>query len=448
MDLYLSCTTGAIIALLVASQVFRRDFDPFAPVWLFLAGYTQVYVVQAIMYREYALRARGLEVVTATNLRALWALLWFLAVYYSGIGKKIASKLPSAPRSWSPGLVITVAPFLVVWGLICSGVALRNVEVSEQGNLLRQFPIFLLLAGIMLIVTGRQPSQPRPGWSAAGVLIVAAYVFIWMFNGRRSHSLFGVLTGTCAWYLPHFRRPSMPVMTVTAVACALVVSLALGWRNNPRYERSVLGFFDYMADFDPSSMLVNLNLKERNESEGEISEQSSKETEEYGGTLLMMDTVPRLSGYDYGASYIRVFSTFIPRVLWKDKPIFGREMWVRAWMAGSEFRRDETFTGPAIGILGATQLNGGAVATVIVVGLLSLMIRTAYDYFRFHCDTPWAQVWWPMTYFNAWLMTVNDDPMVWFYYIYGFTTLPPMFALWMFHKFLAPSAGQHALSPS
>ncbi len=120
-------------------------------------------------------------------------------------------------------------------------------------------------------------------WSLAGVLIVMSYVFIWMFNGRRSHSLIGVLVGTCAWYLPRFRRPSLPVMIVTGILCAMVVSLALGWRNNPKYERSFLGFIDYMGDFDPSMMLVNLNLKERGESEGEINEQSSKETEEYGG---------------------------------------------------------------------------------------------------------------------------------------------------------------------
>lgn len=445
MDLYLSCLTGAVIGGLILSQVFRRGFDPFAPVWLFLMGYTQVYVVQAIMYREYALRARGLEVVTATNLRALWALVWFLAVYYSGIGKRLAAKLPAAPKSWSPGLVVTVSPFLVVWGIICSGLVLRSGELSDSGNLLRQFPIVLLIAGVMLIVTGRQESAPRPMFSAAGVLIVMFYVFIWMFNGRRSHSLIGVLVGTCAWYLPRFRRPSLPVMAVTGVVCALVVSVALGWRNNPKYTHSFLGFFDYMGDFDPSLILVNLNLKDRHEKEGEINEQESKETEEYGGTLLMMATVPELSSYDYGESYLRLFSTYIPRVIWKNKPIYGREQWINAWIAGSEFHRDTNFTGPAVGILGATQLNGGAVATVIVLGVLALMVRTGYDYFRYHCDTPWAQVWWPVTYYNAWLMTVNDDPMVWFYYIYGHTTLVPMAMLWMFHKFLAPSAGGHSL---
>ena len=86
--------------------------------------------------------------------------------------------------------------------------------------------------------------------------------------------------------------------------------------------------------------------------------------EEYGGFLLMMDTVPEKSDYDYGMNYIRIVSTYIPRIVWPTKPLFGRDQWVGAWIAGSEMERDEEFTGPAIGILGATQLNGGAFGTL------------------------------------------------------------------------------------
>jgi hypothetical protein len=39
-----------------------------------------------------------------------------------------------------------------------------------------------------------------------------------------------------------------------------------------------------------------------------------------------------------------------------------------------------------------------------------------------------------LTFFNAWLMTVNDDPFVWFYYIYGHTTVPPLAFLWIYHR--------------
>jgi hypothetical protein len=154
-----------------------------------------------------------------------------------------------------------------------------------------------------------------------------------------------------------------------------------------------------------------------------------------------MDTVPLKADYDYGASYLRLFSTYIPRIIWHDKPIYGREQWVNAWIAGSEFKRDPDFTGPAIGLLGATQLNGGAWGTLIVVGVLGLLLRTAYEYFRRFESVAWVQAWWSLTFFNAWLMTVNDDPFVWFYYIYGHTTVPPLLFLWVYHKLASRSAG-------
>ena len=123
-----------------------------------------------------------------------------------------------------------------------------------------------------------------------------------------------------------------------------------------------------MGDFDLSNILVNVNLKDRSEVDPATGAPKSYETEEYGGFLLMMATVPEKSSYDYGLPYLRLFSTFIPRIIWPSKPIFGRDKWQLAWVAGSEFPRDMTFTGPAIGILGALQLNGGALGTAVVLG--------------------------------------------------------------------------------
>ncbi|HEV3121097.1 MAG TPA: hypothetical protein VGY53_04310, partial [Isosphaeraceae bacterium] len=97
--------------------------------------------------------------------------------------------------------------------------------------------------------------------------------------------------------------------------------------------------------------------------------------------------------------------------------------------------------GPAISILGATQLNGGAWGTAIVLAVLALLTRTAYEYFRLYQSTPWAQAWWALTYYNAWLMVVNDDPFVWFYYIYGHAILPPMVFFWIYNR-VAGGRGQ------
>ena len=438
--------TAAIIVGWIVFQACRKDFDPFAPIWVFLAGYFLIYVIQPISFRDYGLRARGPEIVTTAAIRALWALLWFMAVYYSGLARLFAGRLPAAPRGWSVPLVSGISPVLIVWGLICSGLLLsgpRADEVSEEENLLRQFPIVMLVAANLMIVTGRQPDRPRPMFTTLGILTALAYAAIWIYNGKRSHAVFGLQTALCSYYVPRFRRPSLAVLGVSGACCVIAVALAIGWRSNYQYERDLGGFVQYLSDFDPQKALVVLNVKERSDVAPESKEALSKETEEWGGYLLMLATVPALSDYDYGSVYNRLWATYIPRIVWGDKPYYGRAEWLSAWQIGSEFPREPWFTGPAIGLLGAAQLNGGAIGTLIVVGVLALIMRTGYDYFRYHADCPWAQAWWALTYYNAWLTTANDNPAVWFYYVYGHTTLPPLIFFWVANRVLHGSAAKH-----
>ena len=86
-------------------------------------------------------------------------------------------------RVWSaPGAAATVA-----------------TAVSSEESLLRSFPFVMMVAAILLIVTGRTIRAPRPAFLAAGLLTSrSVYVLIWMFNGKRSHSLIGVLATVCA----------------------------------------------------------------------------------------------------------------------------------------------------------------------------------------------------------------------------------------------------------
>ncbi len=440
--------TALVMLVYILSHIFIRQFDPFAPVWLFLVGYVQVYVIQAFSYHDWAIAVRGKDLVTAANFRALWSLVWFLTVYHLGIGRRIAPVLPQPPRGWSPTLVAVISPPLILWGLYCAGVMIKEGAqasnlISAEESLFRSFPFVMMVAAILLIVTGRSPTSPRPLFLGAGILVAAGYVAIWMFNGKRSHSLIGVLATVCAFYISRRKRPSWPVLIATSFAGALVVAIAIGWRNNSDYELSMAGFTQYLSEFKVARILESLNIEDSE------SDQADKtyETMEYGGFLLMMDTVPDKSGHDYGANYLRTFSWLIPRILWPDKPLFGREQWVAAWMAGSELERDEDFTSPAIGILGATQLNGGALGTLIVLGCIAIMLRASYEYFRFHADVPWVQFWWAIFFYNAWFMVVADDPMVWFYYNWGFSTFPIVVFLWFATKLAAPIPHRHSGSP-
>ena len=114
---YFVFAAAGIILVYFLVNVIVRKFDPFAPVWLFLVGYVQVYIIQAVSYHEWALRVRGQELVAAAHFRALWALLWFLTVYHLGISPRLASVLPRPPRGWSTALIAGVSPFLILWGL-------------------------------------------------------------------------------------------------------------------------------------------------------------------------------------------------------------------------------------------------------------------------------------------------------------------------------------------
>ncbi len=435
--IYVYATAGLMVGTF-AIQVLSRKFDPFAPIWLFCVGYAQIYVIQAISYHDWALSIRGEDLVTSANFRAFWALAWLMFVYYLGPGKWLAKILPTPPNRWSTTPVTMLCPLFVLWGLICSGIVSRGADdgspPSAEASLILSFPMVMLVAGVLLIVTGRQPSRPRPAFTVAGVATVTLYLLIWMFNGKRSHSLVAVLTGVCSFYIPRLKRPSYPVLALTAVAGAMAVGISIGWRyysNSHGTYGSYSKFLDFVTTFDPETVLESINIKEHESSSDSV---VSHETEEIGGFLLMMDTVPSKSDYDYGVNYLRIFSTYIPRLVWPEKPVFGREQWIAAWIAGSEVKRDTLFTGPSIGILGATQLNGGAWGTFIVMGIIGLALRVGYEYFRRYETLPWAQAWWTLIYFNAWLMTVGDDPLTWFYYNYGFTTLPPLVLFWFLNK--------------
>lgn len=435
-------TAGVIVAYFLI-QVLSRGFDPFAPVWLFLVGYVQIYVVQALSYHDWAISARGETLVMAANFRALWALIWFLTVYHLGAARRLAPVFPQPPQGWPCSLVTLISPLLILWGLYCAGVVVRTggqgaEPVSAEMSLLQSFPFVMVVAAILLIITARTSPLVHNAYLASGLFVAFAYVSIWMFNGKRSHSLIGVLTTLCAYYISRQRRPSWPVLLATSFTGALVVALAIGWRNNASYEHSFSGFMNYLAEFNPEKILQSLNIQDR---DGD-SECKTYETEEYGGMLLMMDTVPGKSDYDYGANYLRTFTTLIPRILWPSKPLFGRQQWIAAWMAGSEFERDEDFTSPSIGLLGATQLNGGAIGTLIVLACVAILLRSTYEYYRLYADLPWVQFWWAIFFYNAWFMVVCDDPMVWFYYNWGFTACPIVVLFWCAAKFVSHPGNQ------
>ena len=54
---------------------------------------------------------------------------------------------------------------------------------------------------------------------------------------------------------------------------------------------------------------------------------------------------------------------------------------------------------------------------------------------------PWVLAWWSITYYNAWFMVVCDDPLIWFYYNWGFSCLPTLVLLWFANTYYVRFVG-------
>ena len=78
------------------------------------------------------------------------------------------------------------------------------------------FPILMLVAAILLLVTGRSGDRPNPVYTWAGFGVVLVYIVVWMIKGKRSPPLFGVLATLCVYYSSRGKRPSKAVLVATA----------------------------------------------------------------------------------------------------------------------------------------------------------------------------------------------------------------------------------------
>ena len=161
----------------------------------------------------------------------------------------------------------------------------------------------MMVAAVLLIVTGRTITRPAPtlpavgsrGCSSLRVDLDVQWQAIALADRRARH-------GLC---LLHFTHEA----ALMAGLDRHVVHRRTGRRDRHRLakqsritERSAAGFIHFLGDFKVASILESLNV-----SEGEttaIRIFSLTRPTEYGGFLLMMDTVPEKSGYDYGANYL------------------------------------------------------------------------------------------------------------------------------------------------
>src|SRR5262249_46189496 len=109
-EFYFIYAAAGLVVLYFMHQVATRSFDPFAPVWLFLMGYVQIYFFQAIIFHDWVAEVRGKDLVAAASFRSFWVFLCSLFVYHLGPARPVPRFLPPPPQKWSPLLAGVVSP--------------------------------------------------------------------------------------------------------------------------------------------------------------------------------------------------------------------------------------------------------------------------------------------------------------------------------------------------
>ena len=268
-DLMYVYAIGLIPAALLAFEVVTKRFDPFAPIWLFFVGYVHLYMLEALNLRERALGVRGIEIVREASFRGVLGapvvsvrLLRRAGTAACAVSSEAAARVVVAGGHGTDARVdrdrIVLHHHDDANGVFRYRPGLRGsgaggfVPVRDDGG--RDHADRL----------GRDPTAPKPIVLALGVATAFAYVMLWMFNGKRSPSLIGALSGICAFYIARQKRPSWPVLLATAFIGAMIVSVAITWRfNRGHYDRTASGFIQFVSEFDVSQILNALGERRR-----------------------------------------------------------------------------------------------------------------------------------------------------------------------------------------
>ena len=172
--------TAAVIVGVFAFQVLTRRFDPFAPIWLFLVGYAQVYVDPgdlATTTGRWASGASSWSPRRTSGRSGRWPGSWWsITSARAGRSRGSCRRRPGRGRS-APSQLLS--PVLIVWGLLCAGHRAPGLDddrasTSAEAALLLSFPFVMLVAG-------RPPDRHRAGsrrgpgrrFLAAGSAVVA-----------------------------------------------------------------------------------------------------------------------------------------------------------------------------------------------------------------------------------------------------------------------------------
>lgn len=359
--------------------MIKGGFDLFEPIILFSLFFLAGYVIPAVDLLDGTnvfLRVRGFafENQAATmNVALFYVLLgviFFYIGYYSSFGNALARILPSFEGSWS-----VVRLRRVVFIYIVLGVSLLAVLVITSGGI--AYFISHLYRRLELL-SGKY-------YFAMGALILAAGALVF-YTYWLSRKRFMV----CFWIFFACVVVSLSLLGSRTSIAVLLFTLITLWH----YQRRRVGFVTAAwAVIGMSGIYIAYNMLFKEYfavgqifyapySHGEAGLLLSLWNRLTAGTLIQLQTfmvmIEKFHNFLLGRSYLSVLVSFIPRVIFPNKPISPAGIFTQG--ISPELLKAGTSIPPSL--MGEFYMNFSLIGVVIGMALFGVFWKTLYIYRR------------------------------------------------------------------
>lgn len=376
----------AALAIITPAPVIVRalqaKFDPFEPINLFVLGILVLFVARPISELAYNSYQFGDYFDQAgfngALLIALFGTVALYVGYFTGLGARLASRVPSPSEDWTPSSVgRAIAVLLALGGLLFLAFAVQSglglggaigffagrtanaVNLEQSSAYLYLGPYVTIPATSMLLICWQRDRRAR--WLVATVLVGLIALAITVPRGDRTYILTLILPLLVLPYLRSRRRPKLVniVILIALVIPALNVIIKI---RNESARHNVSGQIA-TAFTTPANQLKTFML--------------GPDTAMFSILALTYEVVPSHLSFKPGRVILSTLAEPVPGLLLRNKPVDGQSV-VYDYL----FFQQAAVTrgGNAAGFFGSSYFDSGFVGIIVYSALVGIVARALWEW--------------------------------------------------------------------
>jgi hypothetical protein len=363
------------------------------------------------------------------------ALIGVLALYFgyfSGVSRVLVRGIRPLPSQWHHDTAIAYSIVLIVLGLALYAIYVQqsgglsvqlqqlqgrstgDQELADSSSAYFYFGLFLFIpAFVLLFVAGMEQRVAVP-LIGAGILVCILLIF----TVPRGDRLWMMLVMGPAIVLPYVRVRRRPSLALCLLALVFAFFIGITFLRNVRVQETrTQPVQDELLTVvtDPVSTWKQFTL--------------GPDTEMFAVLAAMVQVVPSELPYHHGVTLTSMFSHWIPRGLWANKPIHAdavlfRYLFPDVWAV--------TKAGTAPSIFGGFYVDSGYIGLIIGGLCAGVLFRCLYDYFRAHDGVIGVQVFFATALPNV-IVLLRGNPTDTFARAW-YVLLPLLVGIWLANR--------------